>query len=160
MKFKGRFKVKIFDKTGKLKDVCEFSNGIVDVGKDAILDVMFGAVAKPTDWYIGLLNGASPTLSDADTMASHAGWTENQNYSEGVRQTWDEAAASGQEMISNTVAVFSIDTDTQTIGGLFIVDDNTKGGAGGTLWSTALFGSAKNLDNGDTLKVEYELTVT
>ena len=160
MKLKGRFKVKIFDKTGRLKDKFDLHNGIVDVGKDKILDVMFGAVAKPTDWYIGLLDGASPTLSDADTMASHAGWSENQNYSEAVRQTWDEAAASGEEMVSNSEATFSIDTDTQTIGGLFIVDDSTKGGAGGTLWSTGLFDSAKNLDDGDTLKVEYEISVS
>ena len=159
MKFKGRFKVNIFDKEGRLKDTFYVPNGVVNVGKDKILDVMFHGTAAITTWYIGLINGASPTLSPSDTMASHPGWTENQNYSEGVRQTWDESAASGQEIVSNSESTFSINTNGQTIGGIFITSDNTKGGTLGTLWSTAAFGAAKSLDNGDTLKVEYEIAV-
>jgi len=159
MRFKGNFKISIFDKSGRLKDTFYAPNGVVNEGKDKILDVMFHGTSQITTWYIGLINGASPTLNPSDTMASHAGWTENQNYSEGARQTWDESAASGQEIVSNSESTFSINTNGQTIGGIFITSNNTKGGTSGTLWSTAAFGTAKSLDNGDTLKVEYEIAV-
>lgn len=159
MKFKGRFKIVIHDKFGHIKAKLSFPNGVVNEGKDKILDVMFHGVSQIATWYIGLIDGSSPSLSNADTLASKS-WTENQNYSEGARQTWVENAASGQEITTNTPATFSISVDSQTIDGIFIASDSTKGGTSGTLWSTALFGTAQELDNGDTLKVEYELAVS
>lgn len=163
MKFEGRFKVSHYDKSGKLKDRYYVPNGIVNDGKISILNIMFGGSAQSTTWYIGLINGPSPTLAVGDTMASHPGWTENEEYSDGVRQEWDEAAASldgsDVKMKTTTEAVFSIDQDMQSIAGLFITSNDVKGDTTGTLWSTALFSSVKNLDNGDTLKIEYEITV-
>ncbi len=160
MKLRGRFKIVHKDKNGKFKGQYTVSNGVVNVGKDRILDVMFHDIGASSPWYIGLINGPSPSLSPSDTMGSHAGWTENDNYSEANRQTWNENAALDQEITTATPAVFSIDTDAQSVAGLFIVDDNTKGGAGGLLWSTGLFDSVLNLSDGDTLNVEYELVAS
>jgi len=164
MKIKGRFKVSIFDKSGKLKEILRIPNGVVNDGLIKILDVMFHGDSQISTWYIGLINGSSPVLAATDVMISHPGWTENQNYSEGTRQAWVEAAAalvSGTvKMLTTTEATFSINTNGQTIGGIFITSDNTKGGTTGILWSTAAFGTAKSLDNGDTLKVEYEIAVS
>lgn len=160
--FKGRFKIVHTDKGGRIKGIYYVKNGVVNVGLDKILDVMFGAVSKPTDWYIGLIdNDSYSALAASDTMASHPGWpNEFTDYDEGTRQTWDEKAASGQEMTTNTPAVFTIDTDDSEIKGLFIVDNNIKGGSSDTLWSTALFDDVVELDDDDTLKVEYELSAS
>lgn len=160
MKLRGVFRVVHKDKNGRIKGKYTVKNGVVNIGKNRILDVMFHGTAASDPWYIGLINGPAPSLSATDTMGAHAGWTENDNYAEANRQTWDENAAASQEITTANAAVFSIDTDTQQIAGLFIVDDNTKLGAGGLLWSTGLFDSVLNLDNGDTLNVEYELAVS
>ena len=164
MKFKGRFKIKHYGKDGKLKDKFTIKNAIVNIGKIQILDVMFHGVAASDPWYIGLIDGAStPTLAATDAMLLHPGWTEFDDYSEADRQEWDEdeAAVDGSNIVmpSANEATFSIDNDGSEIAGLFIVDDDAKLGTAGILWSTALFGSVKNLDNGDTLKVTYEITV-
>ena len=163
MKIKGRFKVSIYDKSGKLKEILRIPNGVVNDGLIKILDVMFHGDSQISTWYIGLINGSSPVLAATDVMILHPGWTENDKYT-GARQAWVEAAAalvSGTvKMLTTTEATFSIDTNGQTIGGIFITSDSTKGGTTGILWSTAAFGTAKSLDNGDTLKVEYEIAVS
>ncbi len=165
MKFKGLFKISHYGKDGELKAKYRVPNGIVNDGKIKILDVMFNADAQIDPWYFGLIDGAAtPILAAIDVMLLHSGWTENQNYSEGVRQTWVEAAAaldgSDVKMKTTTEATFTINSNGQKIAGLFITSDSAHSpGNTGILWSTALFDSVKNLDNGDTLKVEYEITV-
>ena len=160
MKFKGIFRVSIFDKGGKLKESFHIPNGVVNDGLIKILDVMFHGDSQISTWYIGLIDGSSPTLADTDVMVLHPGWAENQNYSEANRQAWTEAAAaldSGTvKMLTATEATFNINDNDQTIGGIFITSDSSPGGTDGILWSTAAFGTAKSLDSGDTLKVEYE----
>jgi len=162
MKFEGRFKIKHYDKNGKLKGTYCIKNAITDVGKNRILDVMFhGAPAASGTWYIGLINADGYTgVSADDTMGSHTGWTELITYDEIDRQEWDEAVALDQELVSTTPAIFTINADNSDIRGIFIVDDSGKAGVGGLLWSTALFSSVVHLNDEDTLKIEYELAVT
>jgi len=137
----------------------EQPNGIVDTGIHHVLD-RFNDTAGPeatlAPWYAGLIDNASFTgLADADTMASHAGWIENQDYSESVRQTLSFAAAASRS-ISDSVS-FSINA-TVTIEGLFVSSDSTKGGTSGTLFSTAQFASAPALVSGNTLTANYTLS--
>jgi len=137
----------------------EGPNGIVDTGIHHVLD-RFNDTAGPeatlAPWYAGLIDNASFTgLADADTMASHAGWIENQDYSESVRQTLSFAAAASRS-ISDSVS-FSINA-TVTIEGLFVASDSTKGGTSGTLFSTAQFASAPALVSGNTLTANYTLS--
>jgi len=162
MKFEGRFKVVHKDKTGQIKGVYYLKNGVTNVGKDRILATMFNGTALSSPWYIGLIDNAGFVgLSAADTIALRAGWTEFVNYDGDVRQTWDEAAVSGQEIVTTTPATFTISSDGSEIIGLFIVDDDTKGGTvTGTLWSTGLFDAVKTLDDDDTLDVQYEISVS
>ena len=158
MKFKGKFKVVHRDKSGKVKGKYAFNNGVVNVGIDMILDAMFHGGSASGTWYIGLIDADGySAIAAGDTMSSHAGWTELTTYSEATREEWLENAASGQEITTATPAQFSINADNSNIKGLFIIDDNTKGGSAGTLWSTALFDSTIDLGNGDTLDVEYEI---
>ena len=159
LKLKGRFDVKIFDKHGKLKKKLTAHNGIVNIGKDTILGVMFNAATQITSWFMGLLdNSPAPTLADTDTMASHSGWAENTNYDEATRPAWPEDAPASQQITNSTAAVFTMNA-TVTIAGFFLTSDNVKGGATGVLWSTALFdGGAQAVIATDVIEVTYTLS--
>ena len=159
IKFAGHGFVQCFDKDGNLKWEDTFKNGVVDVGLDHILDTEFHGGSAVATWYIGLIRDDNFTaLADADTMASHAGWEEADEYSETPRQEWTEGAPSS-EQITNAVTVdFSMNA-TEVIKGMFLVSNNTKSGGSGTLWATALWsGGDQAVNNGDTLKVTYTIT--
>jgi hypothetical protein len=133
-------------------------NLVVNEGLNYGLDVYYGVVAKPTAWYVGLITGPGATVIAGDTAASH-GFTENTTYSEGTRPTCQFGSASSQSITnSSNKASFSI-TGTVTIGGAFLISENTKGGASGKLNSGGAFtGGDKSLGNGDTLQVTVTCT--
>lgn len=144
---------------GRVKWREAWQNLVVNAGLDHLLDVALSGATQITTWYVGLINGASPTIAAGDTMASHAGWTENQNYTEATRPAWTDGGVSGQSVDNSaSKATFSIDTNSQTIGGAFLVSDSTKGGTTGTLYAAGTFSSAKSADNGDTLEVQATFT--
>lgn len=157
----GRYRVQLFDKNGKLKAETEGPNGIVDVGLNKILNDMFdgGSAAAPSAlWYCGLINNAGfSALAAGDTMASHAGWAETSAYAEATREAWGVGAAASRSVTNATTMDFSINA-TVTVNGIFVVDENTKGGTTGTLWATASFSSPVAASNGDTLKVTYTVS--
>ena len=96
----------------------------------------------------------------ADTSASHAPWTENTDYSESTRPAFTPGSISAGS-VSNTAsqAQFSINANNTLIGGLFMIDNSTKGGSTGTLYGMAPFSvSFRQLNNGDTLSVTATLT--
>jgi len=158
IKLKGRFDVKCFDRDGRLKWSERIENTVVNVGLDLTLDVMLGAESKPAAWYIGLIRDDNySAIAAADTMASHAGWEEADEYSEGARQSISFSAASGQSIASSATADFSIN-GTETMKGAFLVDDSTKSGSAGNLFSAGLFsGGDQAVADGDTIKVSYTL---
>ena len=137
----------------------DFPNGITDEGIHHALDRLTditGPTVTLAPWHAGLIDNASFTgVADADTMASHTGWIENQNYSEAVRQQLNFSAAAART-ISDSVS-FSINA-TVTIKGLYVTSDNTKGGTTGTLFSTALFATPPSLVSGNTLTANYSLS--
>lgn len=159
LKFAGRFDVKCFDKNGQLKWQEKFKNSATNEGLDYLLDVLFGAEVKPS-WYVGLIRDDNySALAAADTMASHAGWEEADEYSEATRPAISFDAAATQTIENSTTTVdFSVN-DTETIKGAFVASNNTKGGATGKLWCTALFdGGDQAVVNGDIIKVTYSIS--
>lgn len=154
---RGKFQVECYDKHGNLKWAEDFPNGIVDEGVAYLLDAGFDGAAQSTAWYIGLIdNDSFSTLDDGDTMSSHSGWVENTDYDEADRVTWPNDATSSRSMSNSTTADFTMNA-TATIKGIFIVDDDTKGGTSGTLWSTASFSSNASVTSGDELKITYTI---
>lgn len=134
-----------------------FWNGITTAGINNLFNVYFGATSKASAWYLGLIASSGySALSAADTISSHAGWTEEtSNYSQTNRPTWTPASASGGSVSNSSSVDFTI-TGSVTVKGIFVVNENTKGGTTGTLWATALFTSGDQaLVNGQTLKVTY-----
>jgi hypothetical protein len=156
---KGKWNIEHYNKEGELLGIYEIPNGITDVGMNYLLNTGFDGGTAVTTWYIGLIdNSGFSALANADTMASHAGWTENVAYSESTRPQWTCGSASSRAITNGSTVDFSINADSQSLNGLFITSNNTKVGTTGTLWSTASFGSAVPLNNGDVLKTTYSLS--
>lgn len=134
-----------------------FWNGITTAGINNLFNVYFGATSKAAAWYMGLIASSGySALAAADTMSSHAGWTEEtSNYSQATRPQWTPASASGGSVSNSSSVDFTI-TGSVTVKGIFLADNSTKSGTTGTLWATALFTSGDQaLVNGQTLKVTY-----
>lgn len=83
----GRYVVECFDADGNLKWCDEIKNLVTTAGKNDALDKYLAGSAYTAAWYLGLISstgyGVGPAA--ADTASSHAGWTEDQNYSQGAR---------------------------------------------------------------------------
>lgn len=157
----GVFTVKCIDKDGNLKWEAQSPNLVVNVGLQDMNDKYFSGSAYTAAWYIGLYGAAaSNDPAASDTMSSHAGWTEDTNYTEATRQacTFGAATAADPSVISNSASTadFSMNATT-TIGGAFLTSDNTKGGTSGILFSAADFQSPgdRAVVSGDTIKVTY-----
>lgn len=157
--FSGHYKVEHY-RGNRLLGCYRFPNGITNVGKNKILDVMFndGAQIANNSWFIGLVDSSGFTAFAAtDTMASHGGWNEFTSYSEATRVAWGSGAASGQSTTNSTPATFNIN-GSGTVKGVFIPSNSTKSGTTGTLWSTAAFSADVPVNNGDQLKVTYTVS--
>lgn len=149
---------------GQLIGVYDAKNTIANVGKNYILDVMFNAGTQIANnkWFMGKISSASfSAISAADTMGSHAGWTEFTGYSQSTRQGWGSGAAASQSVTNASAVVVDINA-TGTVKGIFIVGAasgaDTKGGTTGTLWSAALYtGGDVSVINGDQLRSTYTL---
>lgn len=149
-----RWTFEAFDRFGHLKWV-DFidANLVVDEGLNDILDKYYKGSAYTAAHYV-LLTDGTPTVAAADTMSSHAGWTEVTAYSEGSRPSFTPGAVSSQSVDNSaSKASFSIN-GTTTVGGAGLTTDSTKGGTTGTLVGAGAFsGGDKGLSNGDTLNV-------
>ena len=153
----GAYTVECYDAAGNLKWSDQIKNLVVTVGKNDLLDKYFAGSAYTAAWYLGLINSGG-TYAAADTMSSHAGWTENIGYSAATRPApaWS-AAASGSK--STTATAFSINA-SGTIGGAFLTSNSTKSGTTGILYSAGNFtGGNRTVASGDTLNVTYTASV-
>ena len=161
----GLFEIKCHDKDGNLKWEAQSKNLVVNVGLAYMAGTALTSVAQITTWYIGLYGAASSnTPAAADTMSSHAGWTEVVAYSNATRvaATFVTATTANPSVATNTAspAVFNIN-GTTTVGGAFLTSGSAKSGTTGTLFSAADFGSPgdRSVVNSDTLSVTYTFSL-
>lgn len=146
-------------KSGRMKliDRDQCVNGIVTVGKNSLFDVYFRAQTQLTAWYFGLIDDTgTPSLSAADTMSSHAGWTEFTDYDEATRVQWSPDAAASGSITNGTASTFNINA-TGDLYGMFLASNSTKGGTTGTLWATAAYSSSKSVVDTDQVKLIYTI---
>lgn len=161
IELEGKWHVKHYGPDGELKDEFEFENMVVNEGLDLLLSATLAGGTASSTWYLGLIADATPTIDSGDTMASHPGWSENTNYDEAGRQTFQDGGVSGQSIDNSaTPAQYSMNLDADTVSGAFLVDDNTKGGTAGSLYAAGTFGTNKNPDSGDTLEVTATFTTS
>lgn len=143
----------------------EIENTVVTVGKNLALDTFLaGAAYTVTGPFMGLISSVGySAIAAADTMSSHAGWTEagsaNAPTYTSPRKTaaWSSASA-GSKALSSALS-FAI-SGTGTVKGAFLAFgagatsqiDNTAG----TLYSAGLFGTGdRAVLSGDTLNVSW-----
>jgi len=150
------YKVECFDKRGKLKWIEEFENLVVNQGLDDILDNEFKGSGYTAAWYVGLK--ATGTVVAADTMASHAGWSEITDYDETTRPVCTFGTVSGQSVDNSaSTADFTINA-TVTVFGAFLANDSTKGGTAGELYGAGDFTTSRPCVDDDVLKVTVTCT--
>ena len=161
----GVYHVECHDKDGNLKWSADSKNLVVNVGLQYMAGSALTSTAQITTWYLGLYGaGASNTPAAADTMSSHAGWTEVVAYSNATRVTATLVAATNANpsVVTNTAspAVFNIN-GTTTVGGAFLTSGSAKSGTAGTLFSAADFGSPgdRSVVTSDTLSVTYTFSL-
>lgn len=169
-KVKGRFVAQCFDKDGNLKWEDTIDNTVVTVGKNLELDTLLAGSAYTTVGpFMGLISSVGWSAIDpADTMASHAGWTEagptNAPDYSGDRKTcaFDAAAAGVKALTSALAFTFS---EGGTVKGAFVVTGtgavNTHDDTNGVLYSAGLFtGGDKVVASTDVLNVSWQVTLT
>jgi hypothetical protein len=162
---KGVYKIQCHDKDGNLKWEAETLNLVVNVGLQDMNAKYFTGSAYTATWFLGLYgSGATNSPAAADTMSSHAGWTEVVAYSQATRPacTFGTPTTANPSVATNSAspAVFTIN-GTTTVGGAFLTSNSTKSGTTGTLFSAADFSSPgdRAVVSADTLSVTYTLSL-
>jgi len=140
-----------------------FHNLVVNQGLQDMNTQYFKGAAYSAAWYLGLVTGpgSGNTYAAGNTLASHAGWVENANYT-GTRPavSFGTATTADPSIISNAAApvAFSITANAQTIAGAFLC--SVTSGTSGILFSVGNFtGGDKFVDSGDTLNVTYTFSL-
>jgi len=161
----GVFTVQCFSKDGDLKWEAKTPNLVVNVGLKEMNEKFFTGSGYTAGWFLGLYGAAvSNDPAAGDTMASHAGWTEVEDYTEATRRacSFGTATTADPSVISNagSVAVFTMN-DTTVVGGAFLTSDDTKGGTTGILFSAADFQAPgdRSVVSGDVLNVTYQFSL-
>lgn len=170
----GHYHMECRDKDGNLKWEESFPNLVNSIGKELLLDTLLKGVSYTVVGpFLGLIN-SSPTFLAADTMTSHAGWTEFIAYTVGgsaVRGTAVFASATSAGLspanITSSLATaitYTITGAGGTVAGCFLVTGagavSTQSSTAGTLYSAGAFAVPKVTTVGDTVSVTYSATAT
>jgi hypothetical protein len=159
----GVYHVECLDKDGNLKWEANMTNLVVNTGLQDMNNKYFKGSTYTAAFYLGLVTGpaSATTYAAADTLASHAGWTEFTNYS-GSRKavTFGTPTTAAPSVIDSTgsPSSFAI-TGTAVVAGAFIC--TVASGTSGILFSEADFDSPgdRSVVNGDTLNVSYTFSL-
>jgi hypothetical protein len=161
----GVFTVQCIGADGQVKWEENLKNLVVNQGLQDMNTKYFSGSAYTATWFIGLYGAASsndPTA--ADTAASHPGFTEIVPYSNATRPaaTFGAATTADPSVISNSAApaVYTINA-TATVGGAFLISNNTKSGTTGVLFSASDFAAPgdRNVSSGDTIQITYTFSL-
>lgn len=134
------------DKHGHVKWTEKVHNLVTTQGGNDLLDKYFKGSAYTASWFLGLAGTGTKAL--ADTLASHAAWSEVTPYS-GNRPAITFGTTASK---SNTATVVSYSINaTSTVAGAFVANVNT--GTSGILYSVSDFAASRSVVSGDTLNV-------
>ncbi len=138
----------------RLLDRRHAKNGFTLLGLNHVLEVLCRQQSQST-WKVGLIdNAAFDELLEADTIASHAGWTEITAYDEAARPLWAPGVTASKRIINPSAVRFTM-SDSKEINGIFLCSDNTKGGATGLLLCTGSFDTPMLMLEDEIAKVFY-----
>lgn len=144
---------------GKVMWVRDATNMVTRAGCQALITQTFKTQTAPS-WYVGEIK-AYTSFSTQDTMASHTNWTSEATTNTDITNANRPALTLGAVSIaadavsadnSASPAVFT-QNSTITLKGFYVTDENTVGGATGTLYGEATFTDAP-------VAAGYQVTVT
>lgn len=152
LRTKNLYEMECVKPNGETRWKGSFFNTVTSMGLNHLLGSVLCASTQIGIWYVGIRGAGAVTT--ADTMSSHAGWTEITGYTESVRQQWTPGVVTGQS-VSNSASVVSLAINaTTTVAGAFLVSLSTKGSSGSeTLYAAGSLATARDVISGDTLKV-------
>jgi hypothetical protein len=159
----GVYSVECVGADGQVKWTDTFSNLVVNEGVQDMNTQYFNGAAYSAAFFLGLVAGpgAGTAFAAGDTLAIHAGWTENTTYA-GARKAavFGAATTANPSVISNSASPASFAMNaTATIAGAFLC--TVSSGTSGVLFSAGDFtGGDKFVDSGDTLNVTYTFSLT
>lgn len=153
----------IFDfslvRAGKVIVADRFYNAITNEGKNNLLNRFFNQTGTNTnDWYFGLIDATTfSSTNTSDTMASHTGWIEFEDYADD-RKAWGQGSAAGQSIAGVSPFSFTFTNgSTVDLYGAFMCSDFQKGNNDGMLWNTAPFNAILPVQVDDVLNCSYTL---
>ena len=162
MAIEGYYTAICYSADGFVKWSEDIHNVVCTVGKNATLNSILGNSAQGA--VVMGLKGTGTAVA-ADTMTSHASWSEvglaNAPTYSGNRPAPTFSAASAGSKTTSSAVSFSM-TGTGTVAGCFINigGSATKDTTTGILFSAGDFSSSKSVVNGDTIAVTYTATLT
>lgn len=142
------------------------NNKVVDQGVLKILGIALGPDPKLAGFYLALTAGTAPVTNDlaassfAATMNEITSTTEG--YSSPTRPQWTPGAPAAG-VISNIAskATYNIVTSTSiSVTGAGLLSDSGRGSTSGFLISASLFSNARQLFNGETFDLGYQVSLT
>lgn len=135
---KGRVKIVVYDKNGNVKDVREFDNLIVDVGKTEVANLIGGVGGAPFQ-YIAIGAGTNPPAATDTALQSEVARQQSTN-------TVNNNVLTLQATFNFTAAA------TITESGIF------NAATGGVMLARQTF-NAINVNAGDSLQVTWQITI-
>jgi len=156
----GVFTVTCRDAEGNLKWEDGFHNLVPSQGLQYMSASFFTATGYTTALYFGLITGpgSGTSYAAADTLASHAGWTESTDVGTRKSITFGTPTTATPSVTIGTSNVFTV-TGAATIAGAFVTNAST--GTSGVLFAEGDFtGGDKSVTTGDTLAVTYTFSLT
>jgi hypothetical protein len=161
----GKYTIECRDSEGNLKWTLEPKNLVVNEGLQDMNAQYFKGIGYTAAWFIGLYGAAASNNPTAnDTAALHPGFTEIVPYSNATRPaaTFGTATTANPSVQTNSAspAAFTINA-TATVGGAFLISNNTKSGTTGVLFSASDFTSPGDrvVASGDVLNVTYTFSL-
>ena len=160
----GVYHVECVGQDGQIKWTGDMHNLVVNEGLQNMNTEYFTGSTYTAAFFLGLVTGpgSGTTYAAADTLASHAGWTEYTDYS-GSRKavTFGTATTADPSVISNSAspASFTISGGGGVVAGAFLC--TVASGTSGVLFSEADFNSPgdRTVVAGDTLNVTYTFSL-
>lgn len=159
----GVYHVQCVDADGNVKWEDIAHNLVVNQGLQDMNAKYFKGSSYTAAFFLGLVTGpgSGTTYAAADTLASHAGWTEFTNYSGARKAVTFATPTTADPSVTTTSAAlsFSISGAGGTVAGAFLC--TVSSGTSGVLFSEADFQSPGDrvVVSGDTLNVTYTFSL-
>lgn len=140
---------------GRVKWAETFENLVTTVGKTDLIDKYFKGSAYTAAWFLGLKGAGTAVV--ADTLASHASWSEVNPYTGNRPAITFGTTAAGSNTATAVSFAITLAGPT-TVAGAFTSSVAT--GAAGTLYSAGDFAASRSVISGDTLNVTITVSAT